>query len=103
MTRFNGNLTAPSTACGQGVLIVTGDFTGGNNFEWEGILLVGYLVYTTNNYEVDGLVVSGLDGNGTATGLDDGTSLTWERCNAFKAGKRLSHFESVGGTWWEGM
>ena len=103
VTRFNGNLTTPSSVCGQGVLIVTGNFTGGNGFRWDGVLLTGYLVDTNNNFRIDGLVVSGLDGNGTATAIRSNTHLDYHRCYAFKAGKRLSHFEPAGGTWWEEM
>ena len=103
VTRFNGNLSAPSSVCGQGVLIVTGDFTGGDGFQWDGILLAGHIVTTNNNYRIDGLVVGGLDGNGTLTRLDDNTHIDYHRCYAFQAGKRLSHFELVGSTWWEEM
>ncbi|MCH7932489.1 MAG: hypothetical protein IIC36_00710 [Gemmatimonadetes bacterium] len=103
VTRFNGNLSAPSSVCGQGVLIVTGDFTGGDGFQWDGILLAGHIVTTNNNYRIDGLVVGGLDGNGTLTRLDDNTHIDYHRCYAFQAGKRLSHFEMVGSTWWEEM
>jgi hypothetical protein len=103
VTRFNGNLSAPSSPCGQGVLIVKGDFVAAGGFRWSGILLAGYLVDTENNYRIDGLTVGGLDGNGTGTIIRDGTHLDYERCNAFKAGKRLSHFVPVGSTWWEEM
>jgi hypothetical protein len=103
VTRFNGNLTTPGSPCGQGVLIVTGNFTGGAGFQWNGILLAGHIVTTPNNYRIDGLVVGGLDGSGTGTTLDDGTHIDYDRCFAFDAGKRLSHFEAVGSTWWEEM
>ena len=101
VTRFNGNLTTPSSVCGQGVLIVTGNFTGGVGFQWNGILLAGYIVDTDNDYRIDGLVVGGLDGNGTATAFRNDTHIDYHRCYAFQAGKRLSHFEPVGSTWWE--
>ena len=66
-------------------------------------MLAGYLVNTFNDFRIDGLLVSGLDGNGTATAINNDTHIDYDRCNAFDAGRRLSHFESVGGTWWEGM
>ena len=103
VTRFNGNLNAPSSVCGRGVLIVKGDFSPASGFHWDGILLAGYIVDTPNNYRIDGIVVSGLDGNGTASVHQDGTHLDYDRCNAFQAGKRLSHFKLVGSTWWEEM
>ena len=103
VTRFNGNLNAPSSVCGQGVLIVTGDFLAAQGFQWEGILLAGYIVNTFNDYRIDGLVVGGLDGMGTATAFNNDTHIDYHRCYAFEAGKRLSHFEPVGGTWWEEM
>ncbi len=103
MTRFNGNLNTPAAPCGRGVLIVTGNFLGAEGFQWEGILLAGYIVNTFNDYRIDGLVVGGLDGMGTATAFNNDTHIDYHRCNAFDAGKRLSHFEPVGGTWWEEM
>ncbi len=103
VTRFNGNLNAPAGACGRGVLIVTGNFSAGDNFQWDGILLAGYLVDTPNDYRIDGLVVGGLDGAGTATAFQNDTHIDYHRCYAFQAGRRLSHFEPVGSTWWEEM
>ena len=103
VTRFNGNVTTPPSVCGKGVLIVTGDFTGGAGVEWRGILLSGHIVDTFNSYRIDGLAVGGLDGNGAATALRPNTHIDYDRCFAFEAGKRLSHFKAVGGTWWEEM
>ena len=103
VTRFNGNLTTPGSVCGQGVLIVTGNFTGGVGLQWNGILFAGYIVDTDNDYRINGLVVGGLDGNGTATAFRNDTHIDYHRCYAFDAGKRLSHFEPVGSTWWEEM
>jgi hypothetical protein len=103
VTRFNGNLTTPASPCGRGVLIVTGDFTAAQGFQWDGILLAGYIVDTTNDWRIDGLVVGGLDGAGTATAFRNDTHIDYHRCYAFRAGKRLSHFVPVGSTWWEEM
>ena len=103
VTRFNGNVTTPGSVCGKGVLIVTGNFLGANGFQWNGILLAGYIVTTNNNFRIDGLVVGGLDGNGTPSEFHNDTHIDYHRCYAFAAGKRLSHFKPVGGTWWEEM
>ena len=103
VTRFNGNVTTPSSVCGQGVLIVKGNFLPAAGFQWHGILLAGYIVDTFDNYRIDGLVVGGLDGNGAATAFRPNTHIDYHRCYAFEAGTRLSHFEPVGGTWWEEM
>ena len=67
VTRFNGNVTTPGSVCGKGVLIVTGDFTAAAGFQWNGILLAGHIVTTNDNFRIDGLVVGGLDGNGSHT------------------------------------
>ncbi len=80
-----------------------GNFSADAGFQWNGILLAGYIVDTPNNYRIDGLVVGGLDGNGTATAFRDNTHIDYHRCYAFQAGKRLSHFQPVGSTWWESM
>ena len=103
VTRFTGNLLAPSAACGRGVLIVTGDLTPANNFTWDGIVLAGYMVSTYNAYTINGMLVGGLNGLGAQTRFRDQAYIYHNRCNAFKAGKRLSHFIPVGSTWWESM
>ncbi len=103
VTRFNGNVTAPSSVCGKGVLIVTGDFLGAQGFQWNGILLAGHIAFTNDDWRIDGLVVAGLDGNATASQLRNDTHIDYHRCYAFAAGKRLAHFEPVGNTWWEEM
>ena len=103
VTRFTGNLTPPSSPCGQGVLIVQGTFTGVTGFQWDGVLLAGFIADTSDNWRIDGLTVGGLNGAGTASRLRDGTHIDYDRCTAFKAGKRLSHFQLVEGSWWEAM
>ena len=103
VTRFTGNLFAPSTACGRGTLIVGDTLTPAHGFTWDGIILAGYVVSTSNDFRVDGLVVGGLNGLGAETRYNDGTYIYHNRCMAFKAGKRLSHFQPVGSTWWESM
>jgi hypothetical protein len=101
VTRFTGNLTPPSSPCGQGVLIVQGTFTGVGGFQWDGALLAGYIADTSANWRIDGSTVGGLNGAGTASRLRDGTHIDHDRCTAFKAGKRLAHFQLVDGSWWE--
>ncbi len=103
VTRFTGNLSAPSSACGQGVLIVTGDLTPGNNFYWDGIVLAGYVVSTFNNFRIYGMLVGGLDNGGVQTNYNNDTWVRYDRCKAFKSGRRLSHFQPIGSTWWESM
>jgi len=44
-----------------------------------------------------------LNGEGSEPQYFDDQEIHYDRCMAFKAGKRLSHFEAVGGTWWEEM
>ena len=103
VTRFTGNLSAPSTACGRGVLIVTGNLTPGHNFYWDGIILAGYVVSTFNDFRIYGLLVGGMDNAGLQTDYNNDTWVRYDRCKAFKAGRRLSHFRPVGATWWESM
>ena len=75
------------SVCGRGVLIVKGNFSAEAGFQWNGILLAGHIVDTPNNYRIDGIVVGGLDGNGTTTAYRDGTHIDYHRCYAFQAGK----------------
>ena len=95
--------------CGRGVLIVTNTLLILDDFSWDGIILAGQisvlpeLLIGDVHYDIDGLVVTGLDGMGEDTLLDDNQDITFNRCIAFKAGKRLSHFQPIGSTWWEEM
>ena len=73
------------------------------HFQWDGIVLAGCIIDTNDNFRIDELSVGGMDGNGTSTVIRQGTHIDYDRCNAFQAGLRLSHFETVGGTWWESM
>ena len=103
VTRFNGSLTAAAGVCGRGVLIVTSALDLTDGFNWDGVVLAGHILSTTDNYTIDGLLVTGLDGTSTAVELFNGINIRYNHCNAFWAGKRLSHFVPVGSTWWEEM
>ena len=104
VTRFPANLTVASGDNGRrGVLIVTGDLIVQNGWIWDGVVLAGYLNASNDPFLINGLVVSGLDGAGGFTDIRTSASIRYNRCYAFQAGKRLSHFKLVGSTWWEEM
>ncbi len=104
VTRFPANLTVGSGDNGRrGVLIVTGDLIVQNGWIWDGVVLAGYLNAPDDPFQVHGLMVSGLDGAGRFTDIRGATYIEYNRCYAFQAGERLSHFRPVGGTWWEEM
>ena len=105
--RFSGSVAVGSSTCGRGVLMVVGTLFIFNDFSWDGIILAGGIeaLYFLGDvdYTVDGMMVTGLDGLGNDTFLDDDHEIQFDRCITFKAGKRLSHFQPVGSTWWEEM
>ena len=101
VTRFTTPVTAPFGACGRGVLIVDGGFLPADGFTWDGVILAGHIETTTNDFTINGMVIGGLDGGGTLTTFYDASYVYYNRCNAFDAGRRLSHFELIGSTWWE--
>jgi len=107
VTRRNGNTVVNSSTCGRGVLIVTGRLWICDEFSWDGVILAGRLSQAwwcgDVDYTINGLVVTGLNGAGDDTYLDDDHEIQFDRCIAFKAGKRLSHFQPMGSTWWEAM
>lgn len=108
VTRFNGDLSVTSSSCGRGVLIVKNTLTAAVGWSWDGVILAGFFNPPNGYIEVNGLVVSGLDGLGGYTdlrrgGSSNGAYVRYNRCYAFQANRRLSHFEPVGGTWWEAM
>ena len=105
--RFD-NLTVSSAESGRGLLLVRGTLTAGVDWLWDGVVLAGYFNPPDGFIQVEGLVVSGLDGVGGLTDLRRGSSaqgaeIIYNRCHAFKAGRALSHFVPAGGTWWEQM
>ena len=91
------------------MLIVTNTLLIFDDFSWDGIILAGQISVQPEwligdvHYDIDGLVVAGLDGLGVDIRLDDNQDIHFNRCFAFKAGKRLSHFRPMGSTWWEEM
>ena len=104
VTRFNGIAVVGSGTCGRGVLIVTGSLWIFNGFSWDGVILAGRIIPLFGPaYTISGLVVTGLNGAGNDTELVGGQRISYDRCIAFKAGKRLSHFRPMGSTWWEEM
>ena len=104
VTRFTGDLDAPGSACGRGVLIVVGELTPLENFTWDGVVLAGRMTPSDEeDFAINGQVVGGLNGLGGATVYYEDQRIKYDRCMAFKAGKRLSHFQLVGSTWWESL
>jgi len=107
VTRWNGTTAVNSGTCGRGVLIVDGTLQIYDEFSWDGIILARRILAAwwsgDVDYEINGLVVTGLNGAGNDTDYEDNQSIYYDRCMAFKAGKRLSHFQPMGSTWWEEM
>jgi len=104
VTRWNETTAVNSGTCGRGVLIVTGSLVIFSGFSWDGVVLAGRIIpFFGPAYTINGLVVTGLNGAGNDTDYEDNQSIYYDRCMAFKAGKRLSHFRPMGSTWWEEM
>jgi len=101
--RYNGNLTAGPSESGRGVLIVKNVLTVVTGWSWQGVILTGYFFPPNDPFLVEGVVVSGLDGLSGFTDIRRSSQILYNRCLAFQAARSLSHFESVGGTWWEEM
>ena len=86
------------------MLIVGGRFTPGAAFTWNGVVLAGRITPDDDDaFTINGLVVGGLDGLGSLTTYWANHYVYHNRCMAFKAGRRLSHFRPLGSTWWEEM
>ena len=103
VTRFTGDVTGAKGVCGRGVLIVAGTLDVQKDFAWNGVILAGYFKTPNDGFHVDGLVVSGLDGLGAYTDVRRSSYIHYNRCHAFDAGRRLSHFRPMGSTWWESL
>lgn len=99
---INGDYTL--TADGEGLLIVTGDLTGGGTFtNWTGVVLVGgKLVLTQNGWinNFDGLVITGLDEgvsglSPVSTNRLRGSSSYWFEYNSCNVRNALKSFTSL--------
>ena len=107
--RWTGEAHVGSSTCGRGVLIVTGPLWIYNGFLWDGVVLAGARIRDhpccgAVAYRINGLAVTGLSGAGlNMDDMKEDQEIYYNRCMAFKAGKRLSHFRALGSTWWEEM
>ncbi len=101
--RYWGDFYGYYYMSGRGVLIVTGDLRFYDGFEWDGIILANDMLNVTDdrNFDVQGLVVPGMDGVGEAFDYRWDGTIRYHSCNVLEAGKFLAHLEPVEGTWWE--
>jgi hypothetical protein len=100
--RVDGDLDLP--ADGQGTLIVTGNMTINGSISWDGIVLVGGVLYANGNNNIQGAVISGLNVMlGLTVGLSDvGNGVKtyqYNSCNVKDALSRYSTLVLTGGTW----
>lgn len=103
--RVHGNFVGTTANSGWGALIVTGDFTIGGAFSWNGIILAGSSSELESNSTlpstIQGTLMTGLDGV-DQTQLDVRyTTIQYNHCNVRRANAALAHFELVDGTRWE--
>ena len=101
IVRYQGNLQAHSTWSGRGVLIVTGTFTPGYGFVWNGIILAGAISDPSwwSPY-IKGMLIAGLNGSNPSTYIQSGTYY-YHSCNAYAANRSLSYLEVLDNTLFE--
>jgi hypothetical protein len=102
VVRYSGNLTAHYWWNGRGVLIVTGRFRPGYQFEWDGIILAGELDRVRNWYQpqVRGMLIAGLNAANPNERIQSG-SFDYHSCNVYSANASLSYLEIVDGSIFE--
>ena len=99
--RVNGDFSLPSN--GQGMLIVTGNFTISGNSTWKGVLLIGGDITSNGNNGVQGATVSGLNvklGTYVPTSTANGTKqYNYNSCAVAKANTTLGALVTLRNTW----
>ncbi|HSG07293.1 MAG TPA: hypothetical protein VLA36_02980 [Longimicrobiales bacterium] len=101
IVRHQGDLTAHYPWSGRGVLIVTGRFTPGWGFQWDGIILAGSLGSVPwYSPIIRGMLIAGLNGPNPDVTVRSGT-YRYHSCNAYKANWSLSYLEVVDNTLFE--
>lgn len=105
VVRVDGNLRADWNEAGRGVLIVTGRLTIRYWFEWDGIILAGSMADPDGRswgyFDIDGMLVWGLEEDGSGTTDMDYGSVIYHSCNVLAAGRALAHLQALDNTWWE--
>jgi hypothetical protein len=108
VTRFTGNKTARWWNSGSGLLIVQGDFKPKEGFYWRGIIMAGRLKPWTSGsswkktYTLRGVVVAGLNGNGSKLTVTRYGTIEFDICYAYEAAEKVGYFRPVKDAWWEG-
>jgi Tfp pilus assembly protein PilX len=99
--RVNGDFTLPTS--GQGMLIVTGNFTISGTSSWKGVLLIGGTITSNGNNGVSGAAVSGLNvklGLPVPISTANGTkSYNFNSCEVAKANKPAGALVTLRNTW----
>jgi hypothetical protein len=99
--RVNGDFSLPSS--GQGMLIVTGNFTISGSTYWNGVLLVGGDITSNGNNGVAGATVSGLNvklNTYVPTSTANGTkSYQYNSCQVAKATMSTGALVTLPNTW----
>jgi hypothetical protein len=99
--RVNGDFSLPSS--GQGMLIVTGNFTISGTSTWKGVLLIGGDITSNGNNGVQGATVSGLNvklGTYVPTSTANGTKqYNYNSCAVAKANTTLGALVTLRNTW----
>ena len=104
VVRVNGNLNAGNTRDGRGLLIVTGALTVSSGFDWDGIILAGsspFLIPSSGNADIRGMVVIGLNGSPQVELELDHTRIHFCYDYARAANRSIAYFELDDDTHWE--
>lgn len=94
VVRFLGNLDAGNAWDGRGVLIVTGRFNPSSSFDWNGIILAGWVDDDIDG-EVRGILVGGLDGLSHYASTTIDGDYDYYSCYVYAANESLSYLELI--------
>lgn len=105
VVRVNGNLSASFFRSGRGALIVTGTISFSLGFNWDGIILAGSATDLAGSSfwgaDVDGMVVTGLDGGSPGQVTVRYTTIEYHECNVRDSNLSLGYFELESDSRWE--
>jgi len=94
IVRIHGDRVVGSEGAGRGVLIVTGTLVPAYGFAWDGIILAGGIGATTAPFQVNGMLIAGLNGSNPSVRFEAG-QVYFNACDAYAANAALSYLDVV--------
>ena len=100
VVRINGNLNASPAWNGRGVLVVRDQFDAINGFDWDGIILAGWVDDEIRG-NIEGMLVGGFSGTDPYPRVQTRADIRYHSCNVSRANESLSYLDLIDHTVFE--